>query len=778
MNAETGSNEKFTSDIFETAQELVQAKDNVAAANRERRKRLKDVRSFSNGLSMMTEEEAKKLGRKEITNHLTTYGKLLGQETMFSSMVNGANGLVEIIVDTNDPERDTVVGQRMAKVINETVINYLGLLDALWKQVSGEIVMAGGVPVVHSASYGWLPTAAMDMIFPPGTPLHAQGVTYAFNPIELSLADLRKLLSVAKNEGSSYDEATLEGLIDHLKDQMAKQMSTTNGHGDDKTAATRGEESYKMITIPCWEFYEVRAYTGDEAKFESYVSKTLFCDPLQLPSVNAETKADKGRGDAFDSRIIAHFEKAYEDSAAWLSFVAVDAEIGGDKKVESLRGVAELVYPSGTEMEDLLNLILEGDKIRSRPKIRITGAANPDDVAKWNIEQDLYAPEGVEEMEFKTNNQHLQTPFGMLNATASMVAGGPVSNTPQGGELRQQAVERQESNLGIQVNRANTAYTALEAILNVIVWRLLKSQTKPGTPGYMDIMACRSKLKTEGIDYEKLAEREYGRFKFLRVRARRVIGAGDRQTQIATSDWMMANVLSIEPALRPTVIQQAFMLRTGDPDLAEAVVRPPKVILNQQRVIAENEFDTILRRATIGMALSPQPDDIHHNHIETHFIDMQALLGKGEMEPWTQLDALGFAAIVQHVGEHLQIIMGNPATNFEATRYLQTYQALIEAAKPLVKQAQEAQQAQGGLTPKEQAQLELDVARLELDARALGLKEQDLQDLQRIRAERSMLSKRSQFAREISDADRRQLERDRMAQAAEQANKKSNKKST
>lgn len=762
-------NEHFTSDIFDTLQQLVQAKDNVRTTNNSRRERLRDVRNFSNGLAMMTEEEAKQLGRKEITNHLTTYGKLLSQEAMFASMVNGVHNLVEIIVDTNDPEKDSVMGQRMAKVINETVLNHQGLLASLWKKVAGEIIISGGVPVVHPASYGWLPSAEIDMMFPAGTPITPNGITYAFNPIELSLEDLRKLHKVSKHEGSSYHRETIKLLIDHLEEQIKNQVTTANGHGSDKTQATRGEENYKMTTIPCWEYYEVRPYKEEKDKFESYVSKTIFCDPMQLPSLSTSETVTSSKGKP-DCRVIAHFDKAYEDASAWLYNVAIDAEIGGDKKIETLRGVAELVYPSGTEMENLLNLILEGDKIRARPKVRITNAANPDDVAKWNIEQDMFAPEGVEEMEFKTNNQHLQTPFGMLQNTAAIVAGGPVTNGPRGGELRAQAVERQETNLGIQSNRVNTGYIALESILNVIVHRLLTSVTKPGTPGYMDIMACRAKLGREIPDFEALAEREYGRFKYLRIRARRVIGAGDRQTQVETADWMMQNLVSVEPAMRPTVLQQAFMLRTGDPDLAEAIVRPPQVILNQQRVIAENEFDTIIRRALVGISVSPQPDDIHHNHIETHFIDMQALLGKGELKGWDQIDSLGFAAMAQHVGEHLTIIMSNPATNFEATRYLQSYQALIEASKPLVKQAQEMQQqdAQQGLTPKEQAEVELAVARLELDARALGLKEQDLADLQRIRAERSMLSKRSQFAREISDADRRNIERERINQTAAQ----------
>jgi hypothetical protein len=267
-------------------------------------------------------------------------------------------------------------------------------------------------------------------------------------------------------------------------------------------------------------------------------------------------------------------------------------------------------------------------------------------------------------------------------------------------------------------------------------------------------------LEEEKIDYKKLAERHHGRFRWIRVRAKRVIGNGDRQEQIDTSDWMMTNLQNIEPATRPIVIQRAFALRTQDPDLAELAVRPPHIILNQQRVIAENEFDTISRRAMVGMAVSPQPDDIHQNHIETHLIDAQALLGSNEVEPWGLREALVFAAVLQHIGEHIQILIGNKATNFEGNKYLQPYQQLIHQSKPVIKDVHQRQQTEENkLTPKEQADIEIQLATLELKAHELGVRTEDLKDLQRIRANRAALSNRAQYVKEVADAERRGMEK-------------------
>lgn len=201
--------------------------------------------------------------------------------------------------------------------------------------------------------------------------------------------------------------------------------------------------------------------------------------------------------------------------------------------------------------------------------------------------------------------------------------------------------------------------------------------------------------------------------------------------------------------------------------MAEMAIRPPQVILNQQRITAENEFDTIARRAMIGMSVAPQPDDIHHNHIESHMVDLQALIGANDVTPWNLREALIFAAVVEHIAAHIQILLSNPATNFEGNKYLQPFQKLITDGKPLVAEAQQAQDAEvAQLSPMEQAKIELEVAKLELKAHELGVREEDLRDLRSIRAGRQTLSERAQFVREIQDRERMKLERKKVDTAA------------
>ena len=71
---------KFKSEYFETADELVQAKDDAFSGQKERRERLDIIRKFTNMMNTMTEEEAEEAGVTEITNHGQTYKQMLHNE--------------------------------------------------------------------------------------------------------------------------------------------------------------------------------------------------------------------------------------------------------------------------------------------------------------------------------------------------------------------------------------------------------------------------------------------------------------------------------------------------------------------------------------------------------------------------------------------------------------------------------------------------------------------------------------------------------------------------
>ncbi len=751
----------FQSEFFEDADDLVRAKDEAWGSVKTRRERQKIVRQFTNMLNTLSDQEAEELGRTEITNHGLTHRAMLQVETVFTSMVTVTNALVEVIVDTDNPERDLVWSQRISEAINRGAVHFKGKFANFWRKVAGEITIAGGCPTLMPKKYGWLPSLRPDMFFPKDTGLDADGVTYAFDPVELSYDDLKKMLaSVGEREGRRIKKKNVEKLLEALKEQVrfgVKEGISTQSE-DISTGVLERGTGERYATISAWWFYEVK-YNQDGSQ---YVSATLFTDGVGGLLMESSS--------ACSAQVIAFIEKAYESPSDWLHMIFVDSEIGGVKNVDTTRGIAEMIYPSAVDMEELLNLILEGDKIRARPKMVVRESADVDAVARWNIMTDLYAPDGVEEMVFKTGTAPLQTPMNLLSQNAAGLASDAFANQGRGGELRQQALERQQNSAMLQTNRVSEGYNHLDSILETVVWRLLAGPVKPGTEGYMETKWVRAYLERYEIPLKELAKREHGRFLHLRVRARRTIGNGDRVNQLDTSNWLMSNIMSYPPGARPQVLQLATLLQTQDPDLTERLVQVPKAVINAQKITAENENDTIRRRALLGQSISVGLDDIHQDHIPIHLLDMQTMLAEAQFAPWTRRTVIEFAAMSEHVGEHLQVLLGNPATNPEAKAFLRDYQNIVQEGQRLAQDVQEQESQANGLSPKDQAELEIKAARLQLDAQKFGAQLQDMQGIDGQRQARSEISRRSQYAKEI-DADRRlQLERDRLALQAEAQN--------
>lgn len=761
---------KFKSEYFEDAQDLVQAKDDAASAVRTKRERLNVIRRFVNMMPTLSEEEKQLLNRTEATNFGILYSNLVVNEAMFTMMTTGTNELLEIIVDTDNPEQDTVTGVRLSEAINVGAIQREGLFSDVWKQVGGETVIAGGVPTIQSPDFGWCPEIAIDMIFPRDTPTQSSQIPYAFNPADLSMRDLKDFEQMAKDKKkSNYDVSSIKILIETLKENIKDQGTSSSRETEfERTKAIRDRDLLeKETTIPAWWYYEVKY----EKNGESYVSATLFTDNVELKANINRTQPKKE-----SSFIICHIEKAYAFASDWLRMVAIDSEIGGVKKIDSMRGIAEMTYAASLEVEELMNLLLEGDKMRAKPKFRLLeGKYNRDAVEKWNSMLDVYVPEGVEEMEIRSSAQHLLTPLGMLQQAASKNSAAPYSNQGRGGELLRQQEERVQSNSAITASRINAAYQRMDSILETVVWRLLAGPAKPGTTGYQETMWVRARLDRYGIDYKKLASRKHGRFEFLRVRARRVTGNGNREDQLAISDWLMKNAINYPPSVRPIIIHKATVLQTGDPDLADMLIPRNVPVINRQKITAENEADTIRRRVALGHTLPINPEDIHQDHIPVHILDMQALLARNELAPWGKIDVLEFSGLAEHTADHLQVLLSNPETNPEGKLYMPAFQQVIAEAQPAIDVIEEAEAQQGqALTPAEQANLELKLMAEQRKWMEMGLKVEDMQRIWQQRAQREQttasanrLAHRSQYAKEINEAERLELDKKtRVAQIA------------
>lgn len=725
---------KGKSEFHKNAEELLQGKDIAFSNAKTKRERLKIVRDFTNMRPTMSEAEKEEMGRTEVTNHGMFYQSTVQVKAQIASMVTGTKSLLRITVDTDNPEQDLITGQRISKAINRHAIHHKGRFANFWDRVGGEAAIAGGGPVVFPARYGWLPKIAPDMLFPPETDLDSENIPYAFDPVELNITDIRKLKNSVKHDDSNYiNLKNIDKIIKQIEDSIKGEGTTTYAYHEETSKSTRGAFNDPNKIKGFW-YYEPKW-----EKSESKVSATL---------VVYGTNADLSK----DTVILAYVDKAYEDAAQWCQLIAVDSEIGGIKNLDTLRGIAEMQYFSALDVEELFNLMMEGAKINARPKVRVTNTANKEDVLKWDIMRDSLVPEGLEEMPFKTNTNALQGPLQIL---AQNVAGFSATTIGGSNDLRVEALDKQRSNAMMNGTRISDLYNQMESLLETSVWRILAGDTKPGAEGYLDTMAVRDELDKYKIDYKKLAKRKHGRFQWIEVKVNRSIGNGDRVEQLETAKWLMDNMTQFAPESRPLILRMAVVLQTQDPDLAETLVKVPQAIINAQKIVAETESNVIEDIAALGQILPVGGDDIHQDHIPVHLRTMQGWVATDAVRPWDKLDVLIFAGMAQHVGEHMTILMSNKATNAEAKEFVQAYQQIVQSAQSITQRVEEAEGSeQQAMSPKEQSDLQLKWAKMELDARKLGI---DISNQERLFAAseaRQATIRRGQFTKEI-DADRR-----------------------
>lgn len=755
---------KFDSEYFESVDELISEKDNLLRQSKRKRDRIKTVRAFTNGLATMTDEEAEELGRTEITNHLLGFRNIQQVETQNYSIYSSSNAMVEVKVDTDNPELDSKLTVIMTNVINQAIYEK-GKFGNLWRSVAGELPIASVAPLMFDTKQGWCPRLASNMLFPKGTGYIAEDITYSFAPRELTVADLKKLSdSVAGTEGKFISKKDIDSMLEALREQIrldSKAIASRDGDADELGASVTEEadiyQKERKTTFNAWWYYEVAHDTNG-----SYVSATLFTEACTIGNTTIGETA------------IAFRKKAYDNPESWLHFIIADSEIGGVKSVDTAKGIAELTYNSDSDREELFNIIMEGTKERAKPKYQVESSADIDAVLQWNPSEDPFAPTGIAEFPVHAPTGDLFAPLELLGQNSAQLSAGMISNTGRGGESRNQTLERQQNTGAIVNNRIADVYKNLDMLLAEVVYRFLVSPTKKGSEGWQDIYWVRQQLDIQigqkiGLEWKHLAKKEFGRFNFLKIRAVRTIGEGDRSEQLEISNWLMGNITSFQPQVRPHIIHKATQAVTKDPDLADFLVRQPDIVLSSQRVVAENEYDTILRRAVLGELISPAVDDIHQDHMGVHLKDLQAHLSRHSVQPWTQADMLGFAGMVEHIGEHLQILLGNTDTIEEGKVYTKQLQEVVQSAEAVVKEVQEKEgNEQSQLTEKERIDLELKMGDQQLKARKLGLDTAVQEDLIKTRGARQAMIERNQYTREIESARRLSLEEQRIAEISKQ----------
>lgn len=739
---------KFNSAYFDTVEDLIGEKNNLLMSGREKREKVDAVRAFTNGMTTMSEEEAKESNRTEITNHMFGYRNIQQVETQYNSIYTESNTLLEVQVDTDNPELDFKLSTIITNKLNRAIYDK-GRFGNLWRSVSGELPIAAVAALMFDSKQGWCPKLQTNMLFPKGTGFIAADCTYAFAPRELTMADLKRLAKAVKGDSKFIDKQTIESMIESLEEQIKRNSGGVSSTEDDDFEISPSVDEQDSITrersttLNAWLYFEVTHESDQEV-----VSMTIFTESIQIGNKSLA------------SEIIAHRPKAFNSPDAWLHFIVADSEIGGVATIDKAKGIAQLTYNSDSNREELFNYFIEGAKERAKPKYTVDSTADIDDVLMWNPKEDPFAPQGIQEFQMRAPSGDLFTPFEILGQNSASLSAGGFSNAGRGGESRNQTLERQSNTGVIKNSRMSEVYQNTDMLFAQILDRFFNSQSNVGSDDWADIHWFRAEMERElkeklGVDWKKLAVRKYDRFTYLKVKAVRSIGDGDRTHQVDISSWLMENLSAFQPQVRPFIIHRATQTVTKDPDLADFLVRKPDILLSAQKVTAENEYDTILRRAALGELISTNVDDVHQDHLAVHIKDLQAHLSRHQVAPWNRADVLGFAGMVEHIGEHLQILLGNKDTIEEGKIFSQGLQQVVQAAASVVDDVNEAEgNEENQLTDKERADIELKTMDMQLKAQKLGLDMEAHKELVKSRNARQALIARGTYSREIFEARR------------------------
>jgi hypothetical protein len=213
----------------------------------------------------------------------------------------------------------------------------------------------------------------------------------------------------------------------------------------------------------------------------------------------------------------------------------------------------------------------------------------------------------------------------------------------------------------------------------------------------------------------------------------------------------MTNIGAFPPESRPAIIQRATSYFTGDTDLAESLIKSPPIIINSQKLVAENERDTIFSRAATGNTLPVNPDDIDQDHLPVHMVDLEAKLKAHELRPWDMMDAAEYMGLVQHCSFHVERMVAVDASNKEAQRYIDQLQKLAAAGDDIIASIQEQEQAKPEGEPmseKDRADVALKEQKLQLEAQKFGASLADQRGVQQQRDARTALAARNQALKE------------------------------
>ena len=754
---------ELASDIAEELNDLISLKDQSLYD-------LAAVAERKHAARILANAEPIETAEGPVPNYGLSHRAATNFVTPIEQLVLGTNDLCEVKLDFDAPEQDARLAKGISNVFNAHVFNKGQRFNTLWRQSASEgFIVGGGAFYFDDQHSGVYPKFSNRLYFPKDTPLHAEGVTFAIEKLEVSLNQLRAMLRDSESNDKIVDrdkiEALIRGFEENLGDGNVTISNNTStyrhddhhngkGHGDGygdghplhyqdlEDSVREDEQNHVELTLEMWRWWEVRTRTEGSRKGERYVSSILFIDDVQQAAA---------AGEGIEGRcIIIQDEEAFERAEDWMIFSIQDEETGGEKTVGTIKGIAEVLYTPSVQAEILADRIIEGSLLAATPLLKPDGTGNPnhEDARQFDPTRARSVPEGFDFTKPISVAGELSGVFEMLLGVVAQNSSGDRSNSGQGGELRQQALERQRNSAATKAARILRNYRTLDCLLQMIVAKVLSCEAVAGTEDYclikliqdlVDIEIAKviklendtqlydedgeitAEAMKEAADYrKKIVKRKYGYLINITVTAKRNATGIDKASEMEQAQMLLELLKSsiIPEQLQPEIVRYFITLATGNPDWAAVLDEDTQEVMRNQRLVAAIEQQMIMSRAftyeRTGQGLPTGQNDIHSDHLESDFNTVIGLIERHAQEPLTIAEYIGANWILVHDAEHIAGLRRMPKNNGKVREYeqrLAQLQGELANIGPTVQSG--APQQQGQLPDMEQLEAQKKLAEIQ-----------------------------------------------------------------
>jgi hypothetical protein len=709
---------KKYSDIFEDMSQLKIHVDNVYCDTQDTFDNYEVLYKFDNMRSIHDAEELEESGDEEIINYGSSNRDGQLYVAPIESLATESDRPINIEFDTNDVFADRNLSTFATELYNQLVYQQDNVAQTVWGQIAGYGWQRGYAPTIHDIEEDSIyPRVAVDMRFPPGTPLITHRKINFAERVYEDLHYLNHLKTISKDGHEYVDYENVKELIDIIK-KRAQEGTSVDTAGDEYDVESRPDEEnnidYRKHTIRVCKYYEARFENG-----KPKISVIHYVDSFTVQSTSMPT----------DPLVIFADDNAYDSWDDFFNFYVFDEEIGGEKTTDNIKGLSEAVFEPNQSKEIIKNRRRELALAASMPFILPNGKMSVDDALKFKFGESTVAPDGADKDSFyfaPDTSRHLDGVVFDLDSSSTAITGGERSNFRRGQETRNQTLDRLGNNEVIKKNRLRKAVRSFRKFNQHIFHRFMTLDVDKDSPSYNVIMYFRECMyqkiqeaynleneKEAKAKFKELAEQRYGFAKHYSVKVRNNLGIDPDDEQMMIQVLQQSLQQGIFDAQTSNDVRRLIMLTaTHDDDIVNGIFRSPEEVRKNQNTLAAMEWSVIERRTFAGEEYAIDSSDIHVDHLRQHLLDMIADINVHGVQPWTEAMVMTWAAKVRHVSQHIAAARTDPASQSEFKELFPTFQQVVAQSTNIIQELSEIQEQQSQDSQDPQDVLRLEQARL------------------------------------------------------------------